>query len=469
MNKSRDKVDYINFGKLPPQAVEIESAIIGTMMIDPSCIQKVMQLITTENVFYVDRNVVIFSVIKKLHDEGKIVDFILVTNELRKLGKLEEVGGNYHIMSLTKDVVTSANIEEHIRIILQKYFQRELIRICGLVISDSYSDTSDIFETLQYLKDNFGEINKYIEVTNHRSLNIVIEDFIKSTNKEIENKKSSTTKVVTFLHEYDEVLGELQGGNIYVIAARTSMGKTATEISIILEQSLHFPVGVWNGELTEKRFVRRCISNKANISVQEIQSNPEANMEKIINGLEDLLQHKLEMSNKRGMVIEELCNLIKFWVFTKGVRVVWLDYVQVIQLSEKVQNRIRTKTDQVGYIIDCLNEVSAICDVPIMLLAQLNREALKGDKKPNLGHLRDSGSIEERVYHVSFLHRPEYYGESEFEGKSTENMMQIIVAKNGDGENNKIIELTHDLKYNKIHSRDGLLREYTGIDNSTPF
>jgi len=220
---------------------------------------------------------------------------------------------------------------------------------------------------------------------------------------------------------------EIDGDRLFLLEDMTVTHNTAAEISVALKQSETIPVGIWNGELTEKRFVRRCISNLRRITVQDLQSDPEAHMDEILKGIEDLLNHKLFMSNKRGMLIEDLCNLIKFWVFKHGVKVVYLDYVQVIQISEQMMLRLRSKTEQTGYVIDCLNEVAAICDIPIVLLAQVNRDALKsGDKKPTLAHLRDSGSIEERVYHVSFLHRPEYYGEQDYEGKSTEGMMQII-------------------------------------------
>lgn len=457
------------YGKMPPQVTELESAILGAMMIDPSCIMKVLQIIKSEESFYADANQRVYASIKRVHESGKSIDFMVICEDLRKNNELEMVGGSYYVTNLTRDIVSSANIETHCRLVLEKHVAREIIRIGGEFISESYEDTTDVFDTLNSLRESVQELHYGIELTANKTLHQIITGFMDSTNDEIEKKKSGDVGVKTYIPEYDKVVGNMQGGNVYVWAARTSMGKTAAEISVALEQSIHIHVGIWNGELTEKRFVRRCISNLRNITVQDLQDKPEFYMDEILKGIEDLMQHKLFLSNKRGVTVEELCNLIKFWVFKHGVRIVYLDYVQVMKIAEQMMLRLRTKTEQIGYVIDCLNEVAAICDIPIVLLAQLNREATKGDKKPNLSHLRDSGSIEERVYHVMFIHRPEYYGEQEYEGRSTVGMMQWIIAKNGDGENNVTLELSHDIKYNKVYSRQGTLPSYEVPSLDIPF
>lgn len=471
LNSRKKKPDLspMLYGKMPPQAPDLETAILGALMLEPECILKVFQIIRSEEYFYADANQRIFAAIKRLHENGSKIDFMLVVEELRKSSELEMVGGSFYVTSLTRDMLSSAHIEEHCRIVAQKKVARDIISISGRFISDSYDDTEDIFDTLKSLRENVDELHHEVELTSNKSLHQIIDGFVTTTNEEIEKKKKGDIGIKTYFDEYDKKVGNLQGGNIYVWAARTSMGKTSCEIDVILKQSLNFPVGVWNGELTEKRFMRRCISNLRRITVQDLQNNPEAHMDEILKGVEDLFLRDLHIVNKRGMVIDDLINLIKFWVFKHGVRIVWLDYLQIIKLSEKLQNVIRNKTEQIGYIIDALNEVAAICDIPIVLLAQLNREATKGDKKPNLSHLRDSGSIEERVYHVMFIHRPEYYGEQEYEGKSTENMLQWIISKNGDGENNITIELLHALKFNQIYSTQEAYQPFAIESPEMPF
>lgn len=457
------------YGKMPPQVSDIESEILGAVMMDVNALEVVIRKVKSCEAFYADANQRIFSAIKRLSEQNSPIDTLIVCEELRRASELEMVGGSYYVSTLVRNHVSSANIEEHIKILLQKYLQRELIRISGQVISDSYEDTEDVFDTLQSLRDQMGYIHDTIESTSNKTLQEIITEFLVYTDKDIASREKGNNGVKFFIPEYDRIVGDLQGGNIYIWAARTSMGKTSAEIDTILKQSKHFPVGVWNGELIERRFLRRCISNLRRITVRDIQDSPEQHVEDIQMGLEDLLQHQLFMNNKRNMTIDDLVSLIKYWVFKCGCKCIWLDYAQIIKLSEKVQNRIRVKTEQIGYVIDQLNEVSALCDVPIILLAQLNREATKGDKKPNLSHLRDSGSIEERVYHVMFLHRPEYYGEQEFEGRSAENLLQFIIAKNGDGVINETIELPHELKYNRIGSQEQILLPYKDIVEDLPF
>lgn len=467
MKTTKTKKDELIYGKLAPQSLELEKSVIGAILVDPRCIMRVFELIRSEDVFYSEAHGRIFKAIKEVH-ENSVIDFQTVCAQLRKNGDLDLVGGSYYVIGLTKDVVSSAHIEQHIRIILEHYFKRELIRIGQTVVADSYTETEDIFDTIEKLKGTLADINEKIELTAYRDLSQIVNSFIETLHKDILKKNEDEVK--TFIPEYDKVLQNLQGGNLYVIAARTSMGKTGFEVAVTLKQSEHFDVGIWNGELTEKRMIRRYLSNKIGITVGDMSDDPEKYAEKILNGLDEFVKHKLHIDNKRNINIDELCNKIKYWVFTKKCKCIWLDYVQVIKLSEKMMKMLGTKTEQVGYVIDRLNEVSAICDVPIILLAQVNREALKnGNKQPTLGNLRDSGSIEERVYHVSFLHRPEYYGEQEYEGKSTENMMQIIIAKNGDGVNNEIVEVKHDLKFNRIMSMNDYLTPFNSIDSEMPF
>jgi replicative DNA helicase len=458
------------YGKMAPQAPELEVVILGAMLIEPKCLQIVFELIKEPEVFYLDAHQRIYASIRRLFNDSKPVDFQTVCDELRKVSELEMVGGSYYVVSLARDVVSSAHIEMHIRIVLEKYFKRELIRIGGMVVGDSYDDTIDLFDTLEKLRGTVTDINEKIELTSQKEFSQILNGFVENLNKDISEKESGAEEIKMYIPEYDKVLGNLQGGNVYVLAARTSMGKSGFEIAVTLKQSEHFPIGIWNGELTEKRMIRRYISNKIGVTVIELADNPGKYADEILKGIEDLLQHKIQMDNTRSINIDILCNKIKYWVFSKGCKCIWLDYVQVIKLSEKLMKILGTKTEQVGYVIDRINEVAAICDVPIILLAQVNREALKnGDKKPTLGNLRDSGSIEERVYHVAFLHRPEYYGEQEYEGKSTENMMQIIVAKNGDGINPATIEIKHELKFNRVMSMMEYTHTFAKIETSELF
>lgn len=466
----KDANTHLTYGMLLPQAIEIEKAIIGIMLIEPNSSRLVISKIQNSDVFYTDAHQRIFSAIKTMEEEGAKIDFLTVGNFLRKRSELEMVGGSYYLTSLTQDVVSSANIEEYIKIILENYFKRELISISGMIISNSYSDTSDIFETLYEFKSSITEINKSIEAVSYREFHTIIHEFTDKINEYLINDILDENRIKTFIPEFDSVLGELQGGCVYVLAARTSMGKTAFEVSVSIEQSKRFDIGIWNGELTEDRLIFRYLSNIVGIPAKELKDNAKNYQKEILQGLEDLMQHKIHMDNTPNITIDALVNKIKYWVFTKKCKCIYLDYLSVIRLTDKKLSLIRVREQQIAYIIDEINAVSKLCNVPIILLAQVNREALKtGDKRPTLGNLRDSGSIEERVYHVSFLHRPEVYGEHEYEGVSTKNLLQILVRKNGDGINNVDIDLRHNLAHNQVNSLLNEYKEYNQITNDTPF
>lgn len=468
--KTKDTSDHLIYGKIPPSAIEIEKAILGIMIVEPSIIEFVLSKIRVSDAFYLDAHQKIFSAIKVMNEEGSKIDALTLGNYLRKISEIEIVGGSYYIFKLTETVTGSVHIDEYIKIILEHYFKRELISIAGMIISNSYSDTSDIFETINDFKSNIGEIKKHIESVSYREFHTIIHEFINKIENSLQNVIPDENRIKTFIPEFDSVLGELQGGCVYVIAARTSMGKTAFEVSVSVEQSKRFDVGIWNGELTEDRLIFRYISNLTNIPAKELKDNCSNYQKEILQGLEDLVQHKIHMDNTPNITIDALVNKIKYWVFTKKCKCIYLDYLSVIRLTDKKLSLLRVREQQIAYIIDEINAVSKICNVPIILLAQVNREALKtGDKRPTLGNLRDSGSIEERVYHVSFLHRPEAYGEHEYEGISTKNLLQILVRKNGDGINNVDIDLRHNLAHNKVMSLLEEYKEYNQITQETPF
>lgn len=458
------------YGKSAPQAVDVESMVLGAMLVDTKCIDFVLSKIKNEEVFYVDANQRIFSAMKNMMDEGTLIDFITLSRYLRKSEELEMVGGTYYIAKLSQDVVSSAHIDEHIKILLEQFYKRELIRIAGNIISESYEDSSDVFDTLEEFRTNIQTINRSIDSVSYREFSKIVHQFTDKIYAQIKREDSDEIKIKTFIDEFDNVLGELQGGCVYVIAARTSMGKTAFEVSTSIEQSKHFDVGIWNGELTEDRFIFRYLSNIVNVPAKELRDNAKLYEETIMRGLEELMQHKLHMDNTPNITIDALVNKIKFWVFNKGCKCIYLDYLSVIRLTDKKMSLYRVREQQIAYIIDEINSVSKFCNVPIILLAQVNREALKlGDKRPTLGNLRDSGSIEERVYHVSFLHRPEVYGEQEYEGISTKNLLQVLVRKNGDGINNVDIDLRHNLAHNQVKSLKEELTGFKQINEATPF
>lgn len=469
-NKQTKQFDPIIYGKMPPSNQELEKWVIGAILFEPNKIELAKKFIKDPDVFYYIETKTIYKSIIDLYNSGKIPDVPLVTKRLREIGELEIVGGAYYISKVFTDTTSSSNIQSHIQALLELYLKRKIIKISGDSIQCGYDESLDAFDSITALGDEINELKNSLESIKDKSLDEHITDYMISIDEDIKMIDDGIGGVKTFISEFDNVIKSFQGGNIYVLAARTSMGKTAFEIQVTLNQSIHFDVAVWNGELTPKRMIRRYVSNIAGITSDDILEHPKENVEKITDALNELRGRKLILDNTRNIFLEELLSKIRYWVKVKKCKIVWLDYLSVIKLPYEVMRVLGSKTEQVGYIIDKINEVAFELNVPIILLVQVNRDALKnGDKKPTLGNLRDSGSIEERVYHVSFLHRPEYYGEQEYEGKSTENMLQIITAKNGDGKNNITTELEHQLMYSRVLTREQIFDKYKNISEHTDF
>jgi len=454
-------------GKMPPQSLDIEKEIIGAMIMDPDKIYAIFEYIPLPDYFYLESNRIIYNCLKSMYDRGVGIDLPGLTFELRKEGKLEFVGGSYAIGQIVMDYTGGSNVVRNCRILSEMYFSREIISIGGDAVTAAFDETTDVFDVLDKAEAGFFNIRQAIEGHKDTSINELVKFYLDDVQKQ-ENAVKGEIKF--YFDELDSVVSELQGGNVCVVAARTSMGKTAFLVSSILKQSEKVPVGIWQGELTKRRFMRRVISNISGIPVDELIRNPNKYYDQILDSSSEVLNKNLHIDNTPGITIEKLCGRIKYWVRKKGVRIVWLDYLQIINVSDKVLSLRRTKTEQVAYIIDQLNNVSKECDIPIILLCQVNRDAMKStDKKPGLHHLRDSGSIEERVSHVLFLHRPEVYGEQEVEGRSMLGVVQVLVRKNSDGMNNMDIDLLHQLQYNRITSCLPEREKYLEITSTTSF
>ncbi len=445
-------IQSLLYGKMSPQATDLEVAVLGAVLLEADKVIVMMTILSSAECFYSDANQRIYSSIRRLYDSGSKIDLLTVTDDLRKNSELEMIGGPYYISSLSRDLVSSANLEEHCRIILQKYALREVIRISGVAIGDAYEESSDVFDLLDDTESEFIKLQHYMTGGQHRTLNSIVGRYLEKLHK----RDESDYLVRTYYRDLDNVIGSLKGGCMYVFAARPGMGKTTWEISSTLAQSKNIGVGVWNGELTEERFIGRYISHLMNVDSQQIDIMiKEKNTDVIVDGTTQLItNHKLFLECTPNIQIDSLVALIRYWVFVCGVKVVWLDYLNLITVSpemEKYQNR----EAQVFHILKKLSAVCKQCNVPLILLAQLNREVLKqADKVPNLGHLKEAGRIEEMSFFVGFINRPEEYGIPDDEHGSTQNRMDIHIRKHSDGKNNVDIQLNTQMQFCKVYDRD---------------
>lgn len=448
----KPEIPSIIYGKMAPQAPDLEGAVLGAVMLEPDKIITMMTIISSAEIFYSDANQRIYSCLRRLYDKGSKIDFMTVCADLRKNNELEMVGGSFYVTSLTRDVVSSAHLEEHARIVLQKYALREMIRISGEVIGDAYENSTDVFDLLDESEKKYVTLQQYMTGGQHRTMASRVSKYL----DKIHNRDESNTLVRTYFRDLDKIITRLKPGCMYVLAARPGHGKTSVLISSTLQQSKRFPVGVWNGELTEERFINRYISNLQSIDSRQIDELiNEGKTDHIVDGTSHLISdHNLLLDCTPNIEIDSLIAKIRYWVFVCGAKVIWLDYINLISVSPEME-KYNSREQQMFHILKKLSAVCKQCDVPLILLGQLNRDVLKqADKIPNLGNLKEAGRIEEMVFFVGFIHRPEEYSLEPDGHGSVQNRMDILVRKHSDGQNNVDIHLNTNMAHCKVYDQE---------------
>lgn len=440
--KQKKPVDWnsLMMGKLPPQAKELEEAVLGAIMLERNAFSEVSQMLRAEH-FYVEAHQLIFKAIQNLEKKSWQCDLMTVVDELRTMGKLDEVGGAYAVTKLTNSVVSAAHLQTHSRIIIQKFIHRELIRVSAQTLSEAYNEGNDVFDMLNNANNTFYKINYEIENINTMPLDVMAINYIQRR-KSMHSKEGNL--LYTGFSEWDKLNGALFRGGIYFIAGRPGMGKTAFVVEMIKKMAAFIPVGFINLEMTNDQIVQRLISNIKEINNYEfkkpLEDAPEWLNERVYQGMQDFINLKLHIESRSGITIEQIVAKLKYWKYKHNIQVAIIDFLQIIGYSEE-RMRYHTDLENMNYTLDRISHTAKELDIPIILLSQLNRDLYKrgGNKEPDLADLKGSGKIEEIAYQISFLHRPEYYGILVDEsGESTKGLCYQIIKKHRDGELRKI-------------------------------
>jgi len=425
-------------GKLPPQAIDLEEAVLGALMLEKDALSSVIDILKPV-VFYVDKHQRIFTAIHYLFEKSSPVDILTVTAQLRQQGELEMIGGAYYITELTNRVASAANIEFHARIIIQKFIQRELIRISTEVINSAYEDTTDVLDLLDKAEKNLFEIAQ----NNLRRDSRKMDDLMHETLKEIEalkDKKDGLTGVASGFTDLDRMTSGWQKSDLVIIAARPAMGKTAFVLSCARNAAVDFdkPVVVFSLEMSSVQLVNRLISGETEIEQEKIRKGTleEWEWQQIHSKIGRLEQAPLIIDDTPALNIFEFRAKCRRLKSQHDIQLIIIDYLQLMQ--GKADGKGGNREQEIGSISRALKSVAKELNVPVIALSQLSRAVENrpgGSKKPMLSDLRESGSIEQDADMVLFLYRPEYYGLTEDEdGNPTQGVGEIIIAKHRNGE-----------------------------------
>jgi replicative DNA helicase len=463
LNKDRSKtrrkssidLSTMVYGKVPPQAKDLEEAVLGAIMLEKSAFDTVAEILKPE-CFYIDAHQRVFKTMQGLQQKNQPIDILTVVEELKSKEELETVGGPYFVTRLTNAVVSSANIEAHARIILQKFIQRELIRISGEIINDSYEDSTDVFDLLDDAESKLFEITN-----NHLRKNFdKIDDVLVKTVARIEDlrhKNEDITGVPTGFPALDRVTYGWQSTDLIILAARPSVGKTAFALNLARNAALHptKPTGVafFSLEMSAGQLVQRILSAESEIWLEKIARGKleEHEMKQLYaKGIQRLSTAPIFIDDTAALNIFELRAKCRRLKNKHNVGLIIIDY---LQLMSGTSDRGANREQEISSISRNLKGLAKELQVPIIALSQLSRavESRKeGNKMPQLSDLRESGAIEQDADMVMFLYRPEYYDINQNEmGESNKGETHVRIAKhrNGSLENIKLRALLHIQKF----------------------
>lgn len=439
-NRDKGQADLSSymFGKVQPQARDLEEAVLGALMLEKDAVSIVIDILKADS-FYVRSHQLIYTAILTLFGKSQPIDLLTVTQELKKEGKLEEVGGATYISELTERVASAAHVEHHARIISQKYIQRELIRISSEVIKNAYEETTDVFELLDKAEQGLFSVTEQNLSRNYDSMSNLITQAIKQI-EELQQQEDSLTGVPSGFTNLDRLTGGWQKSDLIIMAARPGMGKTAFVVSVARNAAVDFnkPVALFSLEMSSLQLVNRLISAEAEIPSEKLRKGNMEHWEweQLTNKVDKLSEAPIFIDDTPGINIFELRAKCRRLKMQHDIQMVIVDYLQLMTGSSADGKNSGNREQEISSISRGLKALAKELNIPVIALSQLSRavETRGGDKRPQLSDLRESGAIEQDADMVVFLYRPEYYGFTEDENNNNvRGIGEVIVAKHRHG------------------------------------
>lgn len=443
-------------GKIPPQALDLEEVVLGAMMIDKKGVDEVIDILSP-NAFYKEGHQHIFQAILKLFQSSEPVDLLTVSAQLKKDEKLDLAGGDFYLISLTQRVSSSAHIEFHARIILQKFIQRSLIKISNEIIEKAYDETVDVFDLLDVSEAKLYEVTQgNVKKSTETAQSLVIQ--AKKKIQEISNKEG-LSGIPSGFNKLDKLTSGWQPSDLIIVAARPGMGKTALTLSMArnIAVNSNIPVAFFSLEMSSVQLITRLISSETGLSSEKLRTGnlQKHEWEQLNVKVKSLEQAPLFIDDTPSLSIFDLRAKARRLASQYGIKLIVIDYLQLMTAggNQKGGNR----EQEISTISRNLKALAKELDVPVIALSQLSRavETRGGSKRPLLSDLRESGAIEQDADIVSFIYRPEYYKIDEWDDDDrspTEGQAEFIVAKhrNGGLENIRLKFIGHLGKFDNL-------------------
>ena len=424
-------------GRMPPQAVDVERAVLGAMLIEREAIPRAIELLPPD-AFYDNANQRIYGAILALFERGNPVDLITVTEELKRRGEIDDIGGTYYLTDLTAQVASAANVEYHARIIAEKSLLRKMIGTMTTLVGEAYDAGADAFELMDKAESEIFRISE----SQLRRSGLSMKDVVKATLEQLEavhGNEGGITGVPSGFNRLDQLTGGWQKSDLIIIAARPSMGKTALSLAVARNAALHprTPAGVafFSLEMGAQQLAQRLLTSEARIDAQAARTGRmnDRDWSALARAASSLAEAPIFIDDTPGLNVLELRAKCRRLKAEHDIGLVIVDYLQLMQGTGGNNSN---REQEIAQISRSLKGLAKELDVPVIALSQLSRavETRGGDKRPQLSDLRESGSIEQDADVVAFIYRAERYGIMVDEnGTSTQGTGEIIIGKQRNG------------------------------------
>ena len=444
-------------GKLPPQATDMEEAVLGALMIEKDALSTVADILKPDS-FYKESHQRIYSAIINLFVNSEPIDLLTVTSKLRSTGELDLIGGAAFITELTSKVNSAANIEYHARIISQASIKRELIAISSEIQKEALEDTTDVFKLLDKTEQALFQISESNIKKNYADMGALMRQALEELDQK-KNNQDGLTGVPSGFTSLDRLTSGWQKTELTILAARPGMGKTAFVVSALRNAAVEFqkPVAIFSLEMSSVQLVNRLISAEAEIDSEKIRKGNLAPHEwaQIHHRISGLTNAPIYIDDTPALSILELRAKCRRLKAQHDIEMIVIDYLQLMT-GDSSGKAGGNREQEIASISRSLKNLAKELDVPVIALSQLSRavETRGGEKRPQLSDLRESGSIEQDADMVLFLYRPEYYGiTADDTGNSVAGIGEVIIAKNRGGSLDTV-QLRFIGKYTKFTDLD---------------
>lgn len=435
-SQQQQTIDFA-YGHIQPQAPEVEKAVLGALMIDKDAYLEVSDILRPES-FYEPRNQMVYEAIMRLSMDENPVDMLTVTDMLAKMGKLDEVGGAAYIADLSSRVATSANVEYHANIVAEKSLARQMIHYVSVIGKKTFDETYDIRDVVQEAEATLFELSQKSMKKDFSVLSPIVDramDLVKIAHA----NKGGITGISTGYFQLDDMTCGWQNSDLVIIAGRPAMGKTAFALSLAknIAADQKIPMAFFSLEMSDVQLANRLMSNACMVDGKKLLSGQldSSDWIRLDSKLDKLKDAPIYIDDTEGLSVMELRSKARRLVREKGVKLIMIDYLQLMTASGM---KFNSRQEEVSLISRSLKGLAKELNIPVLALSQLNRgvESRQGveGKRPQLSDLRESGAIEQDADMVIFLHRPEYYQlYKNDEGVDYKGKAEVIISKHRKG------------------------------------